>query len=44
MSYLVSKVGTYQFQESEIRVLEDSGQAEVVIENIGDSTVSATLK
>ena len=41
---LVSKVGVFAFQVPTLTVLEDSGQAEVVIQNTGDPAVSATLR
>ena len=41
----VSKgTGTFQFQESEIRVSEDSPLVVVTIENTGDTTVSTTVR
>ena len=45
MMCLVSKVGTYQFQESEIRVSENlPAQLVIVMENTGDTTVTTVLR
>ena len=44
MIYLLSKGALFQFQDAEIRVPESNGIAEILIENAGNTNVSATLR
>ncbi|KAK2566708.1 hypothetical protein P5673_009380 [Acropora cervicornis] len=37
-------VGVFQFAEATVRVSESSSEAEITIENTGDSSVSARLR